>query len=209
MPEFTPSTDEARFLSQHKINPDDVFNARGLRSSEWKSECRRLGKRLAYTPDSPCKNSGHMLRDLHNHCVQCRPENLVFSDRHHASAWIYIAWSEALSLFKIGISSNTGNRRRQTKEGYGGATDWMVVYRRQFNGAGKIEAQVHASLRAFQETRRYTHRGKQVHSKELFRCDYRTAVSEVESHAQYAIGPAEDVGKILTRWKNDERSISP
>jgi hypothetical protein len=197
---FQPRAEQAVFLGEHGISADQVLDARGMTKSEYYKECKDQDKLLAFTPQSACKKAGHTLRNRHGQCVQCRPESLSRLQEYNKEAWVYILWSESLQLFKIGKTNDIGNRRRQTNEGYGGAKDWMTVYSRRFKKAGDVETRARQYLKTF-EKRPYMHRDKIVMAQELFQCTYDEARAAVEVSANDAVGPADDGGRIITRWR--------
>jgi len=199
---FQPTEEQAQVLAQHGIRAEQVLDARGMARKLWQAECKRQSKAWAFTPDSPCQKGRHVLRDSSGHCVQCNPKGVSYSKRHHEDAWVYIAWSESECLHKIGSAKDIGERRRTLNEGYGDAKDWMFVYKRTFKNGGRVESAAKGSLDPFAVERSYNHRGKTVFTRELFDCDYGTARNAVEALAADAVGPADDAGRILTRWKS-------
>jgi hypothetical protein len=129
---------------------------------------------------SRCYN-GHRLRSRPGHCIQCDTARIAFVKRHHDAAYIYIAGSLASKVVKVGNAiwpwRRVGalNTRR-----YGGITDWVMLFRSKFEGAGKIEFAAHGLLNRYR-------RGV----KEIFRCDYANARSALVQAAEGYLGEDE------------------
>jgi hypothetical protein len=187
-------TDEqVRFLSHHKIAPSAVLDARGMRRSEYQVELKRQNKAVALVAVTCGKNHTTCLRLSSGHCMECSPQGIAHWRRNQEPGIIYIATSQGLNCRKIGISSLPSDRADHlNKDGYGGATDWVILYWRKFDKAGPVEDAVHASLKPYRVSMSYerlAHRTS-VKASELFSCDYVTAREAVESLADHALGPA-------------------
>jgi T5orf172 domain len=157
--------------------------------------------KVGFAPHAPCEH-GHVFWLSTGHCVECcSPAGLLNWKKQNQDGWVYIASSENLRLHKIGASINRVGRARQLKEGYGGAHDWIITYRRNFRNHGRIEGAAIASLMQFAVRKEYIHRGKRTRTRELFNCAHGVVEAAIEAFAADAIGPNDDAGKILMRWK--------
>jgi hypothetical protein len=108
--------------------------------------------------------------------------------------------SECFSHHKIGASINRTGRER-TLKGYGGASDWLTTYRRNFRNHGRIEGAAIVSLKQFAVRKEYIHRGKRTEAQELFNCPHSMVKAAIDAFAADALGPSDDAGKILMRWE--------
>jgi hypothetical protein len=115
-------------------------------------------------------------------------------ERLTQDAFVYIAASRRLELIKIGWSkgSNKGNRALSlNKDGYGGATDWLLLYERKYANSGWVEVEAHAFLKAFKVREDYLRlgHGQWVKARELFCCNYADAFEAIE---RTSFSPIED-----------------
>jgi hypothetical protein len=102
-----------------------------------------------------------------------------------ADAFVYIAGSRKLELIKIGWAkgSNQGNRMQSlAKDGYGGASDWLLLYERKFQNSGWVEIDAHKLLNKYRVRENYLRlqHGDYKKAKELFTCNYSDAFEAVE-----------------------------
>jgi hypothetical protein len=182
--------DHRAFLRHHKIPEDAVFVAAGLKRSKWQAELERQNKAVALV-DDPCrKNHSLRLRLSSGHCMECSPLGIASWKRHQEPAFVYIAASPALRRLKIGLSKVPGDRADSlNRDGYGGATDWVIIYRRKFNRGGQIEAQAQSFLTDHRLPRTYTRlgHGTTVNADELFACSYATARDAIERSEEHAL----------------------
>lgn len=100
-------------------------------------------------------------------------------------AFVYIAASRKLELIKVGWSkgSNKGNRMQSlAKDGYGGATDWLLLYERKYKNSGWVEIDAHTFLDKYRVRESYLRLGHGEHkkAKEMFACNYADAFAAVE-----------------------------
>jgi hypothetical protein len=130
-------TDEQRlFLMQHKISPLAVFDATGMKRSEYQEAMRAEGKLFAMGV-SPCNKMKHTLRDRSGHCIQCDTSNIAYIKRHYQHGWVYVSASRILKMLKVGFSEDPKSRER-TINGfeYGGANDWTLIAQIKCKDAG-------------------------------------------------------------------------
>ena len=76
------------------------------------------------------------------------------------------------------------------KDGYGGATDWLLLYEREFKRSGWVEINAHKFLNAFRVRENYIRleHGYRVKAKELFCCNYADAYDAVERTLEQPLG---------------------
>lgn len=174
-------TDEQQaFLAQHQIPSDKVFDATGMMVGEYKLAMREGGYWVAIGV-TPCKESGHMLRSRAGHCIQCDPARITYLKKHSIPGRVYVAWSAAKGLVKIGVTNNTQKRVvLLNSDGYGGAYDWKLVRAWECDEAGKVETKAHQNLESHAAGGLYLKNDKAIESKELFACAAEHAVHVIE-----------------------------
>lgn len=169
-------TDEQRgFLIHHKISPLGVFDASGLASREWKPLMKSEEKLFAIGV-TPCKRSGHTLRDRANHCIQCDTSNIHHIKSYFKDGYVYVSGSRSLRMLKIGSSSDPIARERTINgHAYGGASDWVKIAHIKCKNAGSVEFEVHSRLKQFLAPQTYLANGRVTRCREIFSCGYKTA----------------------------------
>ena len=179
MAELTPA--QNCFLIHHKIPLSQVFDATGMKKKEYKEVMKELGMTIAIGLN-PCKaRERHTLKDKHGHCVQCKPVNLAFQKRYNESGFIYIARSESLKLIKIGTAKDTVKREYSLNNfGYGGCSDWKIMFTEQCNKHGRIEFEAHQALMPHNVRKSYWKQDNLVDCSELFDCEVELAILTIE-----------------------------
>lgn len=86
-----------------KLNINDLFDATGLKASDWKIQMKALGNLVAFGV-TPCLQYGNTLRTRAGHCLQCNTANLSYLKRMSESADVYVCWSKISHIAKIGLS---------------------------------------------------------------------------------------------------------
>jgi len=76
------------------------------------------------------------------------------------------------------------------KDGYGGATDWLLLYEREFKRSGWVEINAHKFLNKYRVREDYIRLGHGiwVKAKELFSCNYADAFEAVERTSEHRLG---------------------
>lgn len=134
----------------------------------------RAGQRFAIV-SNPCYR-GHYLRSHKGHCIQCDTSRIAFVNRHYKEAYVYLVGSRIERVFKIGSSESPWDRGPHLNHiGYGGITDWDVLYYAQVKDAGKVEFAVHSELAGHVSPRKWVREGLHQVSKEIFACAWVTA----------------------------------
>ena len=71
---------QIEFLKSQNISEKMIFNAKGLKKSEYKGIMKLKRKIIAYNV-TPCRENGHTLRTRSGHCVQCNTTRIGFQKR--------------------------------------------------------------------------------------------------------------------------------
>lgn len=179
-----------RFMRKHRISESDVFDAGQMPRRQWQLEMRKAGKRVAFS--TPCKAFGHRLRAPKGACLMCNPHYLAYEKHHRSPGEVYVAFSKATGLVKVG---GTAGERAKTliSQSYGGANDWLIVHREPVEEVGNVEAVAQGKLKYFQVLDQ-VYRGDRREARELFKCSCEVAVKAVQqAAAAYAAGRSSDV----------------
>ncbi len=167
------------FLCEQNIPLSKVFDASGLRKSEYKEIMKLLDMEIAYGV-SPCKRSGHTLRTRYGHCVQCGTHNIAFMKRYGDSGIVYLAKSHTANLYKIGSTTDLSERSAKLNYyGYGGCDDWEIVFNVECLNSGRVEFEAQNMLHTYRVTRFYWKDNAARECKELFECEFESAVSSI------------------------------
>jgi len=176
-----PTQSQINFLNQQKIPLYQLFDATGLKFTEYKQIMKDLGMVVAVGV-TPCNEAGHTLRDRHGHCVQCGTHNFAFRRRHYDSGVIYLARSESLQLSKVGTTKDASGREKSLNRfGYGGSCDWKIQYSKQCDEAGRVEFNVHQALKNHNVSKSYWKQGRLIDCAELFNCGVELAIETIEN----------------------------
>ena len=118
--------------------------------------------------------------------------DIVARERMVADAFVYICGSRSLHLIKVGWSKGEQKTLRVktlNKDGYAGATDWLLLYERKYKNSGRVEFDAHTKLRSYivrSDYERLAH-GVKVRAQEVFCCNYEDAFTAVESTNEEAL----------------------
>jgi hypothetical protein len=178
---MTKLTDnQTKFLKTQGIPLSRVFDATGMKPSEYKPIMKDLGMDVAIGV-TPCKEVGHTLRIRGGHCLQCGTHNLAFLRRYSDEATIYAATSTILKLTKIGTAKDASKREYSLNNSrYGDSNDWKIQFTQQCPKAGRIEFEVHQALMPFNVSRSYWKQGNLVDCEELFDCNVELAIATIK-----------------------------
>lgn len=179
--ELTP--DEIAFLAKHNVPLDRVFDASGLQKSVYK-ELMRIDGYWVHYGSTRCKAAGHRLRTSAG-CIVCNTAYIKFARQWYEQAEIYIAHSSTLGVIKIGVAKSAEERLRSlVSHGYGGASDWNIVFSVLCDDAGKTEAEIHSALSDSLLPLDFWKGGVVVTSKETFDCSIPYAINMVKCFVQ-------------------------
>ena len=133
---------------------------------------------------NPCTaRERHTLKDKYGHCVQCETNNFAFQKRYNELGFIYVASSESIGLVKIGTAKDTAKREYSLNNvGYGGCNDWKIQFTQQYEKMGRIEFDVHQSLKTYSVSKEYWRQGNPVECSELFNCSVELAIKTIEDN---------------------------
>ncbi len=151
---------QTKFLKTQGIPLSQVFDATGMKSSEYKQIMKDIGMVVAIGV-TPCDALGHTLRTRHGHCVQCGTHNLAFLKRYDDLGTIYVAKDSSSKLVKIGTAKDASGRENSLNRfGYGGSNDWQIQFTQQCDRAGRIEFHVHQTLSPYRVSKSYWKQGR-------------------------------------------------
>ena len=171
------SKDDNRILKAHGIARSQMFDASGMRRSEYHPYMKAIGKYFAYGV-TPCRNAGHTLRSRVGRCIQCEPAAISFMRMQDRTAYVYIAGSKSLRFVKIGHSQDPEKRIYDGNcAGYGGASDWRVLTMVSVDKAPEIEQDVQARLAEHAAPTKYHMGDKLTTGRECFACGYPEALN--------------------------------
>ncbi len=166
------------FITHHKLDFDDFFDAKGKIIKSIYAEMKSKEKLFAYNAVA-CKNSGHRLRDRHNHCIACSPANIAFSLRNKKTGHIYIACSLKKEITKVGMTTELIKTRlsKLNSRKVGNTNDWEMLYSIKCKKANPKEFSVQKELEKYQVKGDFY---GETEAKELFRCSYQKAKDELD-----------------------------
>lgn len=166
--------DEIEFLRTQGLTAADVYDGRSQTSAGWKAGVRAAGKTVVL--GTPCTTKGHRLRTRSGHCAQCDTAKLGYQKRHNSVGYIYIAGSRKAKLLKIGTCVDIDQRLRNlNNQGYGGISDWAMLFTARVEAGGKTESDILARLSKYKITRMYIKDGKQQEAAEMLTMGFTAA----------------------------------
>lgn len=168
------------FLDYHKINLDDLYDAKGQTVNQIKNEMKNEDKLFAINT-TPCQKGGHTIRDRYSHCIVCETANIAFMKRTRLPGYVYIAGSLSKQFIKIGMSTTQMKDRisRLNSRGVGNTNDWVVIKAIKCDYANSNEEAIKMMLRKYKIDGDYY---DGVESNEIFRCSYEKANVALEEH---------------------------
>ena len=176
-------------LKRHRIPLSAVFDATGLGRSDCRSAMKELDKEVAIGV-TPCGRRGHTLRTRSGHCLQCNPAAIAFQRRHSQYGYVYVVGSFRKKIIKIGSCSNPENRSSSLNEhGYGGASDWTLLYYAKVTAAGDVEYRAHNLLALYAAPTAYLRNRIAVDCLETFFCGASMAIEAIKnlsSNSEYS-----------------------
>jgi len=174
------SRDQITFLKKHNISLGVVFNAKGLRRNDYRSQMKSLDMRFAYGV-TPCGKMGHTLRSRAGHCIQCDTSQIAFMNRHSEEGYVYVSISLKEKFLKIGCTNNIQNRESSmNSNSYAGTDDWETIFSVKTKNAGKIEFDTHKQLSQFYFPVDYYRNGVVVTCREIFKCEKKFAIEKIK-----------------------------
>jgi hypothetical protein len=203
MAEFL-TTEHFEYLRQIEVPPSAVMDARHMKRAAYQAELKRQEKGLAYVTEPCGKGHSLRLRLVSGHCAQCSSVGLSIWKTRHKPGVVYIAFSRSLGAYKVGSAQSASDRADGlNRDGYAGATDWRVPYRRRFSKAGLVESRAQTALAAWKAEKTYTRRGHgtTVKASEVFECSYDVVRAAVEQSEGLALSEAIRVQAVIGERK--------
>jgi len=171
---------QIKFLEQHNISTNQVFDATGLSRSEYSALMKAGGFTLA-TGVTRCGNGNHSLRSRAGHCVMCNPANLEFQRRYEISGDLYVFYSPSKRLVKVGVAGDAEERViSANKQFYGNVDDWKLKFYVNVLNAGQAEKVIHDALSEFRRQRCFIKDGVEVLAQEIFSCSVKYAIEAIK-----------------------------
>ena len=159
--------EEMRFINQHEISLDEIFDGRKINTASSKQICSQL--RIPFFKGNPCREFGHRLRTSAGHCIQCNTARISFVKRENISQYLYFAYSVGTDIFKIGVTSNIIRRERTlTSQMYASLGEWLILSYALVNNSGNIERIIHGKFSKFSVSASYVRSGIEQDARELF-----------------------------------------
>jgi len=174
--------EQKAFLIHHGVSPDDVFDATGIKTKDYKIMMKQLEKHVAIGV-TPCKEVGHTMRSSAGRCLGCNHQDFQFIRAHYMNAFIYVAASPVKKVIKVGCTKDVKDRGKTLNANtakYGGSNDWIIIYYAKCNNAGKVESEIHSRLSDYSTSGEYVKSGKVVACYELFSCGYKMVKEVIE-----------------------------
>lgn len=172
---------EIEFLAHHKISIEEVINVEGMIKIGQKRAMEAVSARISI--GGGICNYGHRLKTRSGHCPQCEPKNLAFEKRHSTTAFVYVCVSEK-GFVKIGYAADPSDREgRLNRESYASCQRWRLVFKKQFENAGRVESNAHAFLANRRTIQTYTKNGKKTETYEVFVCTVEDAIVAINRAA--------------------------
>lgn len=174
---FTP--DEIRFLARHGFSEEDVYDGRFQTKLGREASAKEAGKHIVLARvvgRGICRRLGHRLRTRAGHCIQCKPTNIAYQTREDKPGYVYIAGSLSGRVIKIGTAGDCSQREKQMRaEGYGGSSDWEILFSVWVSKGGEFEREVSSRVQARPVYRMYFKDGIEQAATEMFHCPFSEA----------------------------------
>jgi len=170
--------EEAEFMRHHGIGSEKLYYARG-RPRRIYGPIMKANGYIAATQVTRC-HRGHALRDRKGTCLVCFPASMKFLERHSSAGWVYVAYSRAGRIYKVGTSNDLDDRLEQLNiHQYGGHGDWRIVDKCWSDEAGRAEHRVQTLLAEHGVEGDYG--GRPEYCRELFRCNRKVALAALRA----------------------------
>lgn len=168
------------FLKSQGIAPAQLFDASSTKSKVDRESKMKALELSLYFGGSACDKAGHTLRTKAGHCIQCDTSKIAYQQRHSASGYVYLAYSQSRKLAKVGFTKNHPQDRVESlrREQYANSLDWdLKKHIRYEKDAGRKEFAIHSLLEAHLKPISYEkYKGQMVECREVFTCDLQLAV---------------------------------
>jgi hypothetical protein len=195
------------FLRSQGIAESEVCDASMLSARRYKGAMEREGKVFAIVKD-PCYR-GHYIRSHKGHCMQCDTSRIAYVRRHYKRAYVYIVGSRQGRVLKIGSSETPRDRASHLNQiGYGGISDWELLYYANYPEAGKVETTAHSKLAWQASKHTWVREGVVQDSREIFSCSYASALHAVNGASDLACDELWECHWATRRWYEEDQRIA-
>jgi hypothetical protein len=177
------TSNQIDFLKSHNIPLSSVFDASGMRTSDWKEWMKDHEFQFAHGV-SECKNRHESIRTRAGHCIQCDHTRIAFMKRNDQEGSIFVAGSASCRLLKLTNASDShGRLDTLNSQRYGQVADWvMLANAKLVKNAGSVEAVIASRLERFRVGGVYYEKqGRHQQCYDLFACSISTALRELRS----------------------------
>lgn len=162
------------FLKKYKIPISFIYDATWVRPKDFKIIMKDLWKKVAIWVN-PCWKCSYSIKDRHNHCLFCHPENLSFSTRNDTYAYVYVAGSLKENILKVWMTEDLQDRKKHLNDNkYWWINDWEILYKWKYKNSGDIETFVLSELKEYLSNTTYNYYWKEQRCYETFSCSFRT-----------------------------------
>jgi len=195
------NTEQKNFLEKYNFTKNDLYDAEGLRVSQYKIAMKDKGFLLAANT-TPCKRAGHTIRSRAGRCVMCEPAALRYLSRYNSPGYVYMAYSQEKNLIKVGIAKNVKSRMWSLKKTrYAGADDWTLLLSSREDEAGDSENRLHQALIEYAVSGyTYDNGGVIRESREVFRLDKKLAIDTFRKTLGVNVIPSVLPAKSSKNW---------
>ena len=171
------NTEQKNFLEKYNFTKNDLFDAEGMKVSEYKVVMKSKDMLLAANT-TPCKRAGHTIRTRAGRCVMCEPAALRYLFRYNSPGYVYMAYSQEKNLIKVGIAKNVKSRMWSLKKSqYASANDWALLLSSKEDEAGDSENMLHQVFSEYVVSGCiYDNGGTIREAREVFRLDKKIAI---------------------------------
>jgi len=167
------------FIEKYNLSISDFYDAQGRIINSCYDEMKKKNKLFAYNT-TPCRNSGHKIRDRKNHCIVCNPSSMTYMKRSEQDGNVYIACSLSKQLTKVGMTTESIDKRltKLNSRKIGNTNDWEVIKIFKTLKSNRLELKTHKILEPFRAEGVYYDK---TESKEIFRCGFKKANDTIEN----------------------------
>ena len=169
------------FLKHHKIDINDIIDAKGQSVSVIKDEMIRNNLLFAYNT-TPCGNAGHTIRDRNSHCIVCNTVYIAFMNRTKVTGYVYIAGSIIKNYIKIGMTTEEPEKRivKLNSRKVGNTNDWVVIKAIKCDYVNQVEIGIQKQLLKYKVDGDFY--DGETEASEIFRCKFEKANDTFENY---------------------------
>ena len=178
------NAEQQEFFDRHKIPTSQVIDATGITGKRLRELMAKESYVVAVNTN-PCSTGGHTMKLKDGHCAQCNSQNLGFKANFYRPGSVYVLYSQATQLIKIGSTEAPlqSRIRKLNDVRYAETNDWELIGSQDFVAAGKIEFSVHKALRNYRLKGNYNGQSRDGECNELFDCTSQVALAALKAAA--------------------------